>query len=238
MLALPLLDLIHRSQQLTTKKQHEAKTICRLNSIPLLYFSYIILSSTNFLLLKQLAMFFLVFFTPYHLICSIPLSGTTVATTSTSMTPTTKPRTTTPPPPTLAEIPKIIYRGSTIRIFVDASERNPSRIFYDPLVQLDPESITAHSQKNLNQVSFKIIMWEPELRRQVFYRVKSLNGQNFNVTKIVENDIHVLPFEEIKLYSDKPVEGTYIRQSYNGQNEHLYFIIECNETYGVRRSPS
>jgi len=98
---------------------------------------------------------------------------------------------------------------------------------------LDPESITAHSQKNLNQVSFKIIMWEPELRRQVFYRVKSLNGQNFNVTKIVENDIHVLPFEEIKLYSDKPVEGTYIRQSYNGQNEHLYFIIECNETYGA-----
>ncbi len=164
-------------------------------------------------------MLFIALFTPYH----HQISGTTFSTTrpeSTTTTPynkvsttplltsaATKPPTTkapTPKPPyspPIVEVAKVSFRGSIIRIFADAGVRNPSRFFYEPLVHLDPKSIFAHhhivSQENV--VSFTIEMWNPELRRKVLARLQSLKGQHFNVTDIGEEDIYVLPFEEVLL---------------------------------------
>jgi len=145
-----------------------------------------------------------------------------------------------PPSPPIVEVSKVSYRGAIIRIFADAGVKNHSRFFFEPLVHLDPKTIFArhYSFFQYDVVSFTIEMWNIELRRKVFDRVKSLKGQNFNVTNIGEEDIYVLPFEEVFLiheFHSTTVEPSAVKvidglQSYVRQSENLQFNLLCNST--------
>jgi len=155
--------------------------------------------------------------TPYHQVSS---SGT-----SFKASPSSHP---------IVEVAKLSYRGSVIRIFADAGVRNPRRFFYEPLVQLNPKSIFVHHHSVLQSdvVSFTIEMWNPELRRQVLGRVKSLSS--FSNITIGEQDMNVLPFVWIEMGQivgngiNIGLRGKSI--SYRLQSESLEFYMLSNST--------
>ncbi len=110
--------------------------------------------------------------------------------------------------PSLTQIAKINYLDFLIGIFTDASEKNPNRFFFEPVVLLEPK-ITAHQthglllsgdHKNQNYLCLTIHMWSLELRSKVLGRLKSLpNLTNLNIQ---EDDVCVVPYKEVKLLCD------------------------------------
>lgn len=157
---------------------------------------------------------------------------------STAVAPETPLPSPSPSSPPIVEIAKITYRDSIIRIYTDSVERVPIRFFHEPIVQVDPKSISADSlgflQKHI--VSFTIEMWNPELRREILTRLQSLNGLS-NMT-IGELNIHVLPFEKVRLlhsYIDGNVTNPVVKlmdqpKSYFQQSESLRYYLLCDST--------
>ena len=138
--------------------------------------------------------------------------------------------------PPFIELTRITYHGYTSRIFTDFKARNPLRFFYDPIVELDPTTIKGESQSFLqnNVVSFTIEMWNHELRWNILSHLRSLGG--FSKVVIGEDDIHVLPFEFIRMGHKKnkiihpSVQLMDEIKPYLRQSQSLQFHIICNST--------
>ncbi len=93
------------------------------------------------------------------------------------------------------EISKLSFRDFVIGIFTD-DRREPRRFFFEPLVLLDPSTVSIESDHLLKQhfVRFKIKMWTKELRSKVFDRIRSFQPKGIQL-----DDICVIPYENIKL---------------------------------------
>jgi len=111
--------------------------------------------------------------------------------------------------------------------------RKPIRFFFEPIVQLDPKTIVAHHYSLLKEdvVSFTIEMWNIELRRQVLAHLRSLN------VTLVEQDIHVLPFQRVRLVhtfnaniTDPLAKLVDEPKFYFRQQDNLTFYLLCNST--------
>ncbi len=99
----------------------------------------------------------------------------------------------------ICEIAKLSYGDFVIGIFTD-NQRDPRRFFFEPIVLLDPSTVSMESDNFLKQhlVRFKIKMWTKELRSKVFDRLRSLQP-NLSTSGIQLDDISVIPYENIKL---------------------------------------
>ena len=74
------------------------------------------------------------------------------------------------------EVAKLSYRDFVVGIFADKLD-DPRRFFFDPIVLLDPTTVSIESDhflKQNNLVRFKIKMWTKELRSKVFDRLQSI----------------------------------------------------------------
>ncbi len=132
----------------------------------------------------------------------------------------------------LVQVAKLKYQEFSVKIFTDGStsKKNPPRFFFEPIVMLDPKSITIQSQDLSKEdvVSFTIEMWNGEIHSKVLdlLRVKKL-------IEVDENDVSVMPYEDVQLVG-KP--GS-IHQSiqimedvipYDRQNKRLEFFLLCD----------
>ncbi len=134
--------------------------------------------------------------------------------------------------PSLNELIKVGYRGSYIRVF---HEKYKFQYFYDPLVQLDPNSIIVESNSLLEKyvVRFTIQMWNSEIRAKVFARLKSVLPSHYRPDEETqEEDICVLPFEEVELVQKEggihpSVHLMNESKSYLQPSESLNFYFIC-----------
>jgi len=143
---------------------------------------------------------------------------------------------------TLVEIAKVNFCDLCIGIFTER-ESSPSpigivnklrrhRFYFQSIAVLDPESVSIESAEamlNPDFVRFKIQMWTQHLRDAVLDRLRTLPGLNL----LQEDDVYVLPFEEVQLVCkpgsitqsiklmDKP-------KSYLRLNETLDLFFECD----------
>lgn len=99
-------------------------------------------------------------------------------------------------PVSIVEIAKVSYRDFSVGIYTDSCTR---RFYFDPIVLLDPKTIFNESHEFFKQdyVRFTIQMWNSEIRSKVLHRLRSL--PNYKDLNIDEDDISVLPFEEVYL---------------------------------------
>lgn len=134
----------------------------------------------------------------------------------------------------LFEVAKVKYRDLLIRIFSDSLESSRRQFFFEPLVLLDPKSIVSKSHGSLNQnfIQITIQMWNEQVRSKVLERLRSL--PTFQNVKIEEEDICVMPFEEVQLVCRKPGGiSPSIRlqdepKSYFRYNQNLDFYLICD----------
>ena len=139
----------------------------------------------------------------------------------------------TPPPPVLFQVAKVKFHDLLVRIFSDSLDKKPRQFFFEPLVVLDPKSIVSKSHGFFKQdfICFTVQMWNEELRSKVLERLRSLEGlQN---VKIGEEDVCVMPYEEVKLVfksGSVPKSITLMDQptSYLRSNENLDFYLLCD----------
>ena len=138
--------------------------------------------------------------------------------------------------PSLTQIAKVKYLNFLVGIFTDSSEWNPSRFFFQPVVLLDPE-ITVHQTQGLlkqDYLRLTIQMWNLELRSKVLERLKSL--PNFANLNIQEDDVCVMPFEEVKLLYDpsKSLSNSFKMTdrpvSYLRSQESIDFYLICDSS--------
>lgn len=164
-------------------------------------------------------------------------------------TPIIKPPELNMPQPQLIQVAKLQYHEFTVKIFTDGLSgkiNNSPRFFYEPIVVLDPKSVTIQSQDLSKEdvVSFSIQMWNIEIYHKVLelLRLKKL--------EVDGNDVSVVPYEDIQLVgkpgsihpSIKIMEDVI---SYHRQNEKLEFFLLCDSSVtaqnladNLRKSPS
>jgi len=131
----------------------------------------------------------------------------------------------------LVEVAQLTYRGSKIRIFTDSAKRNPPRFFYDVMAQVDPKSISVvPNYLRNNVVTFTIAMWNRELHSKVLASVRALP----NLSKVAEQNIHVMPFSNVVL-GHKPGSSIHssmalmdATKSYIHREDNLKFYLLCN----------
>jgi len=136
----------------------------------------------------------------------------------------------------IVPLAKVSYNNILISIFTESSEKNPRRFFFEPIVLLDPKTISCQTHQLFHQevVRFSVRMWNSEIRSKVRDRVQSL--PTFEDLKINDDDILVMPYEEVQLVlrpgsimdqsiqlMDEPVTSFH-RQS----NESLDFYFICD----------
>lgn len=138
----------------------------------------------------------------------------------------------------LIDLIKVGYRGRYIRIYFN--ERSMfNRYFFDPLVQLDPNSISVESSSFFQKyaVRFTIEMWNSEIRSKVFDRVRSLPlFYFFRLPEgLKEEDIYVLPFGEVQLvlkeggiHPSVQLMADTPKPYYGQQKESLDFYLLCD----------
>lgn len=104
-----------------------------------------------------------------------------------------------PNPKQFVQIASVSYENQLVGIFADSSEKNPSSFFFEPIVLLDPKSISSQTNQLFKQdlVHFSIKMWNSELRSKILDRLRSL--PNFKNKKIHEEEICVMPYQEVQL---------------------------------------
>ena len=133
----------------------------------------------------------------------------------------------------LIQVGEMSYEGTSIKIFTDrASERSKNshpRFFFEPIVILDPKSITTQSQELFKEdvVHFTIQMWTPEIRTKVLDRLRL---KNFEVD---EDDVTVMPFDEVQLVNKPESIHSSIKIMeeaipYHRLNEQLEFFMLCD----------
>jgi len=137
---------------------------------------------------------------------------------------------------TIVPIGKLSYHNVIIGLFTDSSDRNPRRFFFEPVVLLDTKSISCQTHQLFKQevVRFSVKMWNSELRSKVRDRIQSL--PTFKHLEIQDDDIFVLPYEEVQLVlkpgssmdqsiqlMDQPMTSFHRRS-----NESLDFYFICD----------
>lgn len=141
------------------------------------------------------------------------------------------------------EVAKVGYRDLLISIFIRKitdNEASPTsrRFYFEPLAFLDPKSIVVTKSHDglFNQgfVRLTVQMWNAELRSKVLDRLRSL--PSFNKDDIQEDDVCVMPFEDVKLVCktggpqsvrlmDQP--SSYLRSR---ENLNFYFLCDLPST--------
>ena len=101
------------------------------------------------------------------------------------------------------EVAKVRFHDLLIRIYSDSLDSIRRQFFFEPLVLLDPKSIVSklHSSLELNNIQITIQMWNDEVRSKVLERLRSL--PTLQRVQIEEEDICVMPFEEVQLVCRK-----------------------------------
>ncbi len=137
--------------------------------------------------------------------------------------------------PSVVEVAKVSYLGSFIKVYSDLNSHGggPRRFYHDPIVLLDRSSIVSESNELLKQdlVRFRIKMWNADIRLKVIDRLRSL--PSLMDVKIQEDDVHVMPYEEVKLVAKpgrilKSIQLADEATSYLQLNESLDFDFECD----------
>lgn len=111
----------------------------------------------------------------------------------------------------LCDVSKIRYQGALIRIYTkkDYNEKKPQRFFFEPFVFLDPNTIISKFKGFYKQkcISFKIQMWNTQVRSMVLKHLRSL--PNLSNAIIEEDDVCVMPYEEVKLVCIATASATH-----------------------------
>jgi len=136
--------------------------------------------------------------------------------------------------PFVEEVATVSYNGIIVRIYSDShSQRKDRCFFFEPVVFLEPDSIEREFNKLLQQdlVRFKIKMWDAEIHSKVLETLRS--SPSLTDLEINEEDVHVMPFEEVQLVVNKGSILKSIRLadrpvSYRRLNESLYFHFKCD----------
>ena len=99
----------------------------------------------------------------------------------------------------LIEVAKINYMDIFINIFTDSLNPRRRRFFFEPVVLLDRKHIVIVNFDLFKQdvIRFTVQMWDQNLRYKVLERLRSM--PEFSDQKIGEDDIFVLPFEDVHL---------------------------------------
>jgi len=132
----------------------------------------------------------------------------------------------------LVEITSVSYRDFSIKIFIDSLDPR-QRFFFEPIVLLDRKHIAIETYDLFQQdvIRFTVQMWTQELHLKVLERLKSI--PEFRDEKIDEDDIHVLPFDEVHLVY-KPGSIPESVQLYNQpicyvrRHKYLHFYLLTN----------
>ena len=141
------------------------------------------------------------------------------------------------------KVTKLKYENVVIDIFTD-SRTEPRRFFFEPMVQLDPTtiSIESSSDKFVKEkfVCFKIKMWTEDLRSKVLDRLRSLPDLP-NSSKIQLDDISVMPYEDLKLVKEseyiinnKSVRLAQKSTSYERLSDSVPFYFRCDSMDSAR----
>ena len=149
----------------------------------------------------------------------------------------------------LFHIVKVKYHNQLIKIFSNSLEKKPLQFFFEPLIHLDPKTIMtmSHSRESVKQniLQFTIQMWNDELRLKVLERLRSL--ETFQNVKIGEEDVCVIPFEEVQLIcksgglpqsiklDEKPT--SYLRSDENLNFYLLYSASAIDEIDQFQKNP-
>ena len=121
---------------------------------------------------------------------------------------------------------------------MESNEKSPHRFFFEPMVLLDLDSITSESHVIFKQefVRFTIQMWTTELRSRILDRLRTLPSL-WHLMDIQEDDISVMPYENIQLVSSNNPDGSINHESirlmdqassYQRMNENLDFYFICD----------
>ena len=133
-------------------------------------------------------------------------------------------------------VAKVRYRNLLVKIFSDSLDNNsPRQFFFEPLVLLDPKIIVSGSYESSKQnfIQITIQMWNEEIRSKVLERLRSL--KNLKNVEIEEEDICVMPFEEVLLVAKSgslpnSISLTDKPRSYLRSNEKLDFCLLCDSS--------
>jgi len=146
--------------------------------------------------------------------------------------------------PSVVEIAKVSFNGFVVRIFTDIhiSKNNVRCFYFEPVVTLDPSSIVSESNELLKQdlvrfkikmwdARFKIKMWDAAIRFKVINRLRSL--PSLKDVDIQDEDVHVMPYEEVQLVANPDTVPKSIRLSnkpflYRRLNDNIDFVLECD----------
>jgi len=135
------------------------------------------------------------------------------------------------------QIGQVWYRDQPIKIFSDSLEkRSPSQFYFEPLVLLDPKSITSRSHESSEKefVQITIQMWNGALRSKVLERLRSM--KSLKNVDIEEDNVSVLPFEEVQLVCKSgSIRLTDQPTSYARPKENLGFYLLCDESSSANK---
>lgn len=149
----------------------------------------------------------------------------------------------------LHEVSKLTYKNVDIDIFMDDTQTNEQtkpRFFFEPMVQLDPTTISIESSSDKlfkdKFVRVEILMWTEELRSKVLDRLRSLpKFSNNNSFTIQLDDISVMHYEEIQLVkrfdyiiNDKSIRLAKKATSYELLSESVPFYFKCDSMDSAR----
>ena len=134
----------------------------------------------------------------------------------------------------LVEVAQVSYREFFIKIYTDSL--NPRRrFFFEPIVQLDRNQIVIENYDLFQHdvIRFTIQMWNQELCSKVLERLKSLT--EFDGIKIHQDDIYVLPFEEVYLVHEPgsiPESVQLVKRpiSYHRMQANVHFYLLSNSS--------
>jgi len=118
------------------------------------------------------------------------------------------------------------------------NQTKPRQFFFQPIVQLDPTSISIEppSDKLVKEkfVRVDIIMWTEDLRSKVLDHLRSLPCLS-NSSTIQLDDISVIPYEDLKLVKEsnyiinnKSIRLAKKATSYEKMSETVPFYFRCD----------
>lgn len=133
----------------------------------------------------------------------------------------------------IVKVGELSYQEITIKIYADgAIEKNNNsspRFFFEPIVLLDPKSITIQSQELFKEdvVRFTIQMWTPKIRSKVLELLRLDNAE------LREKDVSVMPYEDVQLVGkleniQQSIKIMEDSTPYHRLNESLDFFFLCD----------
>ncbi len=132
-------------------------------------------------------------------------------------------------PPLFVEVVPVPFLRHRIKVFTKPAGLHllVNRYFYEPVVQLDSESV--HSRENF--IYFKIIMWNEDIESKVMEYVKDLPGCYAGMPGAIH--VQVMDYKEVQLIL-KDHSSSYFRLpehpivSYHQMDKCLVFCLVCD----------